>query len=199
MKTVAQDTVVGLTASNICGQSSDTFSAVFFPPIEVELGPDQTLCAGESVILDATWKGASYLWNTGSQDSAIFVNEPNNYVVTITEGDCNKVEQVNIVFETDPCDSLSLCKFEIPNVFTPNSDGLNDVLRIENLCEDFAFQVLIYNRWGSLVYSVMARQRMIWDGFINGKPASDGTYFVQITYNLGGVAKNAKGSFQLLR
>jgi hypothetical protein len=49
------------------------------------------------------------------------------------------------------------------------------------------------------VYSAMARQRMIWDGFINGKPASDGTYFVQITYNLGGVAKNAKGSFQLLR
>jgi PKD repeat protein len=46
VKTVAQDTVVWLTASNICGQSSDTFSAVFFPPIEVELGPDQTLCAG---------------------------------------------------------------------------------------------------------------------------------------------------------
>jgi gliding motility-associated-like protein len=151
------------------------------------------------VILDATWKGASYLWNTGSQDSAIFVNEPNNYVVTITEGDCNEVEQVNVVFEADPCDSLSLCKFEIPNVFTPNSDGLNDGLSVSNLCTDSPFEIFIYNRWGSLVYSAMARQRMIWDGFINGKPASDGTYFVQITYNLGGVAKNAKGSFQLLR
>ncbi|MFH1159802.1 MAG: gliding motility-associated C-terminal domain-containing protein [bacterium] len=71
----------------------------------------------------------------------------------------------------------------IPNAFTPNGDGLNDVFRIlgtppENITE-FHFQ--IFNRWGQVVFSTTNIEEP-WDGTVKGKPSPEGVYVWAIYY-----------------
>jgi gliding motility-associated-like protein len=68
------------------------------------------------------------------------------------------------------------CDTEIPNIFSPNSDGMNDFFRIPGI-EGFPNSRLeIYNRWGSVVFQDQDYKGG-WDGRINGNPVSDGSYF----------------------
>lgn len=64
---------------------------------------------------------------------------------------------------------------EIPNVFTPNEDGVNDLLEIQTTnADEVAFYV--YNRWGKLVYS-NSSSVVSWDGTSNGQPVAEGVYY----------------------
>lgn len=68
---------------------------------------------------------------------------------------------------------------EIPNVFTPNHDGVNDVLTITSK-DAQSMHTQIYNRWGSLVFESNELQP-IWDGNYQNQPVADGVYFVVCT------------------
>ncbi|RMG83874.1 MAG: gliding motility-associated C-terminal domain-containing protein, partial [Bacteroidetes bacterium] len=67
--------------------------------------------------------------------------------------------------------------FEVPNVFTPNGDGINDVFRVKtnNIVE---FSGKVYNRWGELLFEWVG-DKDGWDGYtFAGEPVPEGTYFV---------------------
>lgn len=76
--------------------------------------------------------------------------------------------------------------FEVPNVFTPNGDGVNDEFKLK-LFSVKSYSVKIFNRWGRLVYKFQEsdvspgaadkKSSKGWNGKINGKLASPGTYF----------------------
>jgi gliding motility-associated-like protein len=71
----------------------------------------------------------------------------------------------------------------IPNVISPNNDGVNDVFEIENLPENT--EVIILNRWGNLVYS-SANYQNNWDGKdTSGKELADGVYTYKFTTETG--------------
>ncbi len=72
---------------------------------------------------------------------------------------------------------------DIPNAFTPNGDGWNDLFVIQGLKDDDLNSLVIFNRWGSVIYEAQPYQND-WDGTTNngtmrlaGKRAVDGTYF----------------------
>lgn len=68
----------------------------------------------------------------------------------------------------------------IPNVFSPNQDGVNEFYAIENLPEGSTLEV--FNRWGSLVFKQAPYQNN-WPGNgPNGNPLADGVYFAILTY-----------------
>ena len=72
---------------------------------------------------------------------------------------------------------------EIPNVFTPNNDGLNDVFQIRTTGFD-ALTVTIYNRYGSVVYRYFGLNGT-WDGHNHaGEACVEGTYFVVAEFTL---------------
>ena len=81
---------------------------------------------------------------------------------------------IDTAFNVKTLDSF----LEVPNVFTPNGDGINDEFRVafKSIKE---FHIWIYNRWGRLVYSSDDPGKG-WDGNINGRPASVGTYYYVI-------------------
>lgn len=223
---IEQDTSIWLMATNNCGIRTDTFTITFHPEIQSELGEDTVLCPGQVVHLNAAWEGSSYLWSpVATTDSNITVFAPGeefsaptgvisqaepyvNYVVTVTNGPCQKVEAKAITL-LDHCDTIA-CKFEIPNVFSPNGDGVNDQLIIENSCGERPFKISIYNRWGQLLFEDRStqrspknrdyynreRSRLSWDGTINGSPASAGTYFIVVQGNYGFTQRN---SFTLIK
>lgn len=70
------------------------------PPVDcpVDLGPDQTLCPGQTLVLDATTTGASYSWQDGSTSSTFNVDAPGTYWVEVTTGACSGSDTVVVDF-----------------------------------------------------------------------------------------------------
>ncbi|GET32060.1 hypothetical protein PbJCM13498_09230 [Prolixibacter bellariivorans] len=94
----------------------------------------------------------------------------------------------------------------VPPVFTPNGDGMNDVLKIKTRSlESLDFQIL--NRWGRTVhhfkksgYIPEDSELAAWDGKIGGKPASAGVYFYVVdAVGRDGTRRKRKGFIHLLR
>ncbi len=131
----------------------------------------------------------SYSWDFG--DGTPHSTNPNpthdyplmgNYTVTLTVSSGapnNCTSTYTIVVEVIQPSSMS-----VPNIITPNGDGLNDVFTVESEGIE-TFKINIYNRWGKRVYtfsqdgfSNLKEQKQLWDGNSNsdGKCA-DGTYF----------------------
>lgn len=87
----------------------------------------------------------------------------------------------------------------IPNAFTPNNDGINDVFSIKNMNFQRLIEFRIFNRWGQEIFSTTdARQG--WDGTYKGVPQESGIYKYLIRINTpDGKQKMYKGDISLLR
>ena len=104
-----------------------------------------------------------------------------------------------VCFDTDICDS-----YRLPNVFTPNGDGVNDFFRPFPYDYVESVDMYIYNRWGNLVFKT-TNPDVLWDGtnqFTN-KPCTAGVYFYVCDvneYTLNGIrTRHLNGSVTLLR
>ncbi len=87
---------------------------------------------------------------------------------------------------------------EVPNVFTPNSDGANDFFGAKALGLK-SFSCIIVNRWGRRIYQ-WSNPFESWDGTINSNQASDGVYFYIINaIGMDNKQYNLQGSFYLFR
>ena len=90
---------------------------------------------------------------------------------------------------------------EVPNVFTPNGDGVNDVFQVKawSVTE---FHAVVLNRWGRKVFE-WSDPDAGWDGRINGKYASPGTYYYIVTAKgsekVNPIQYVKKGAFMLIR
>jgi gliding motility-associated-like protein len=95
----------------------------------------------------------------------------------------------------------------IPNVFTPNNDGHNDVFSIQVIDAELisTIEVIIYNRWGEKMYEYTnnesAPELLLWDGVTSsGNKVSEGTYFYVVSYTTKlGETVTQKGTLSLLR
>ena len=73
------------------------------------------------------------------------------------------------------------CKFYVPDIFSPNLDGINDDFRPLSDCVAEDYALLIFNRWGQLVYKTQdASDR--WDGRYQGADCAPGVYTYLLTY-----------------
>ncbi len=113
------------------------------------------------------------------------------------EGDCDG-DGIPNNRDSDPCEPI------IPNGFSPNGDGVNDNFQIPGIEAYKNNKVIIYNRWGNVVYQASRYQNQ-WDGTSNtgirvldtdGK-VPDGTYFYFV--DLGDGSKPRSGSLYINR
>lgn len=92
-------------------------------------------------------------------------------------------------------------KIDVPNVFSPNGDKVNDVFRPFSPDPIVDANVVIHdlrivNRWGKIIFD----GNTSWDGKWNGQPANAEVYYYSMTYSiLGQCPKNVKGDVTLLR
>ncbi len=89
---------------------------------------------------------------------------------------------------------------EVPNIFTPNADGMNDQFIVPCLLNTDQFpnsQVTIYNQWGDEVYRSGTPYLSDWDGTFQGNPLPVATYFYTIDF--GGAREGATGSVRIER
>ncbi|MBK7946098.1 MAG: hypothetical protein IPJ85_12700 [Flavobacteriales bacterium] len=80
----------------------DTAVVTVTPLPVLDLGPDATLCDGQTLLLDATTVGGSYLWQDGSTNATYTVSGPGPYGVTVTANNCSSSDNVNIGYNPLP-------------------------------------------------------------------------------------------------
>ncbi len=149
--------------------------------LTVEQGPrvsfadKDTLFLNPGELLDAQVQAAAYLWNTGDTLAAISIDSMGQYWLQTTGfNGCKSLDTVRVLWGGIP--------FFVPNAFTPNGDGLNDVFKaipLYDYVKDFVLQ--IYNRWGQQIFESRGSTNG-WDGTYQGKPMQQGTYVYRILY-----------------
>ena len=76
--------------------------------------------------------------------------------------------------------TITESKLEVPNAFSPNGDGMNDVLKVkEGYRSIVSFKASVFTRWGKKVYEWNDLEGG-WDGRMGGSYAPDGAYFLKI-------------------
>lgn len=164
---------------DVCTNSDTTIVITSRTPI-VNLGSNQTICFSEVLQLNA-WdsEATSYLWSTGSIDSAINISASGNYAVTVSNKCGSAIDDVNITVE--PCANQVF----VPTAFTPNNDFKNDVLKARAYFPITEFMFRIYNRLGQMIF-LSADITKGWNGEINNKKASTGVYIWELRYKKNG-------------
>jgi gliding motility-associated-like protein len=87
----------------------------------------------------------------------------------------------------------------IPNVFTPDGDGINDYF-FPKYIHIAKIKLLIMNKWGELIYASENLDDQGWDGLVNGQEAPEGNYVYKMTYStLDGREFTESSTFLLAR
>jgi len=157
-----------------CGGGDSTCASIVIvdaPPILLSGVDAISDCSGTPIGLSAEVSGGTgtigLSWSHGDAGASITVPDAAaTYTLTATD-DCGMEASLSLSV-------IAPCGITIPNVFTPNGDGANDLFVIEGI-ERIANSVRIYNRWGNLVFEAN-NYRNTWDG----GDVSDGTYYYEV-------------------
>jgi gliding motility-associated-like protein len=170
------------------------------------------------------------IWHSGQTlvfPIDMFVSDPDSIKndITASSADVKVVVNGNLVYVTAPVNFVGTTSFTltgthdwldetrtytmkvippeafIPTAFTPNNDGLNDILRPTFMGKLLYCHFMIFNRGGQKVFDTKDCLAG-WNGKIQGAEQATGTYVYYLTYRFEGVnekEKNAKGVFTLIK
>jgi len=189
---------VNVTDEYGCSETADV-KIDHFPTPFLKVSSDYFGFTGDLVPLSATGSssGGVYMWSPTEYLSCVncsnpYANPPWATVYTVTfidENGCKVSDEVTIIYES---------LIYIPNTFTPNNNGHNDVFRVEG-GNVVSFHIQIFNRWGEVVYEGDSMEEG-WDGTYKGNDCPDGTYVWKIVYTDAELKNNELvGHVNLLR
>lgn len=196
-------TVIGTNAVNGCTAtasqtvSHETINASFIADTHQGLMPLPLSFTNTSI----NPTGTTYIWDLGNStigSSSVITTTYNTQGVypvflTATKGFCQ-----DTAVQFIKVDLISI--FKIPNVFTPNGDGVNDLFLLDatNMGE---ITMTIFDRWGLKMLESTDVGKMIWDGKTKGGHlVADGTYFYVIkATGLDGALYDLKGTINVFK
>lgn len=91
-----------LTANRNGCEFTDAINLGIRPLPEIELGPNQTTCAGETIVLDASFPNATYTWQDGTTNPTYSATQDGTYEVTLTLDGCTNSDAVDLTFTPLP-------------------------------------------------------------------------------------------------
>lgn len=182
-----------------CNFHTDTIH-VLFPKINLIVSPkDTTIRYGDSIRLQATGAGQYTWWPPVGLDNTTIATpwaKPSKTVYYTVHGfnqyGCQDSTSIRInINYTIP--------YLIPNAFSPNGDGSNDVFKVEGLPLQLLADFKVFNRWGQCVFQASGPKEG-WNGMINGIAAEAGTYYylIRLSYP-DGRTETHKGDVMLIR
>jgi gliding motility-associated-like protein len=173
------------------------FNIEELPGLVLTASSDTLIAAGSSIRLWASgaltyqWSPEQWLDNHRSASPVASPREPVTYTVTgFNEYGCHASLNVHIDINEN---------IFMPNAFSPNGDGINDVFKAGNYGYHKISEFRVFNRWGEEVfYTVQPDQG--WDGYCKGQPADIGIYHYYIRLqNTKGLEQTFKGDVTLIR
>lgn len=179
----------------------DSVWVLVSPPVVANAGPtDTTVVLGQPLQLNASggdtylWSPSTWLSNPNIQNPIALPQDNITYMLTATTAlGCQGSDLINVkVYKVDP-------DLYVPSAFSPNGDGLNDILKPILLGMKELHYFKVFNRWGKLLYST-SQQNQGWDGKFNGKTQDPATYiWMAEGVNYKGELKQKKGYSILIR
>jgi gliding motility-associated-like protein len=169
----------------------DTVLLTFKRGPRFSFGNDTIVCNDQSFKLDPKVSGVTYLWQDGSTASTYTVKQEGTYKLTITDL-CGSYSDEIVVRK------LQACLLLMPNAFTPNNDGTNDLFRIPPGVPLFLDDFSIYDRWGNKIFTTNDIKKG-WDGTYKGTKLSTGVFVYTVSGKLNNEDKFLKGTVLLIR
>lgn len=171
-------------ADEITGSKSITINAVPGVDFSVDTAGQRNTCIFKVVITSEEY---TYEWHFGDGSKTTTTENqvehsysaPGVYTADLLTTDsqgCSSSASKSVKIEASS---------KLPNVFTPNGDGLNDYFMI-SCSEGSRLKLEIFNRWGYKMFSRTGTENIVWDGYNpQGTLVSPGTYFYVITVEEG--------------
>jgi gliding motility-associated-like protein len=189
--------ILKTAGTTACPSAADTIVVTIKAAPVINSGGVKYVLENNSTILTPAISGSNlkYLWTPG-----IFLNSD-----TLPNPVCTPKVDVSykiISIDNFGCSSSAdvfvkvLKPLQIPNVFTPNGDGINEKWEVKNLKDYADCEVEIFNRYGQIVYRSVGYSNE-WDGTLKGKPLPAATYYYII--NLKIAAKPIAGFVDIVR
>lgn len=186
-------------SSGACGREFQ-FDLEAFPYDRREVFPDEgiALCAEGVRAIQPVFIGVPYTFPDGSTGYSYEVEESGTIEVFYSDGCHEYAHSVDV--EVREC----LCPLWVPNAFTPDGDGKNDIFKPVADCPVYDYRLRIFNRWGEQVFE----SRDIDEGWNGSSPNSDYfadnalyIYLIDYVQDLEGldVPTELKGHLNLLR
>lgn len=176
-----------------CFKSDTLIVKLAIPPSDF-LNDKDSICSYEKLVLTPNRSFATYQWNSGLNTKTIEVKDPGQYWLKVTDNNkCSATDTITIY----PRQCLG--GFYIPNAFTPNNDGRNDVFKpvIGGELQYYTFS--IYNRWGEVVFKTTDISKG-WDGNFKGMQSDSNVFIWTCSYQLEGEARIFdRGTVMLIR
>ena len=133
-------------------------------------------CKNESLVLSSSIANSNnYIWNNGSNSNLLTIFESGLYSVSTSNKCGTSIDKFTVIFNDCDCDVF------IPNTFTPDEDEFNQTFKIKTSCNFIDFHLLIYNRWGEVVFESYDADEY-WDGNYGVYKAQDGIYTYKVSY-----------------
>lgn len=165
--------VYSVSVSDANCSNSDTINVINLTHSYIAIG-DTSFCDGETWNISLAPQN-QYQWFDGSISYFKSISDSGDYFVQITDNCKSYTDSFRL--ETEDCS----CLIFVPNVFTPNNDGINDNFYPVINCELDDYQIYIFNRWGKLIFE-SSDQYEVWNGKYQGNDVPEGVYFYRINY-----------------
>lgn len=202
-----ETSIYGVAVTTLAGCTWNGTISVAVSPIMggmVTATVDQTIVEpGTTVQLMATpAQGTTFHWIPANlvSDSTIanptaVVQETTTFTVTVSDGTCTKSVSVTVQVHDLLCEDPDIF---VPNTFTPNNDGNNDLLFVRGRAvRELEFKV--FDRWGEKVFETND-QKIGWDGTYKGKPVDPAVFVYHLTvFCVDGQRFFTKGNVTVVR
>jgi gliding motility-associated-like protein len=175
---------------------------------DFNLGPDTTIIAGTSVTLSAGDfnPGWTYQWSTGSglpQITLAELDRDTTVGLLVSSNLCQNYDDILIkVIQDTAVQQHDL--IWMPNVFSPDGDGLNDIFRpVVTIDPTVNYELYVYDRWGTEIF-YSSETGNGWDGSYMGRQCHGDVYVYLVRYWLNDQKQSApmnilKGPFLLMK
>lgn len=182
-----------------CRDTLKTSIIVHPKPVIESFPADTTIKYGQSITLHA-FGGSQYIWSPTATMAFDMTSTPR---VTPVQPTAYVVMGMNefgcMGFDTSVVNLDFTKETQLPNAFSPNGDGLNDIFKIQNIGFRKLLLFQVFDRWGNKLFDTVNPDEG-WDGSYKGKSADIGTYYYIIKLGYpNDVVETYRGDVTLVR
>lgn len=165
-----------------CDTFHKSFSLKYRQPVLQLTDIDTTFC-WNNIRLSLRLNQDQYRWYYDEKlyvQWVLDIKEEGKHSLKVVDTVCNTESSNTITIRTKVCEDC----IRMPNAFTPNMDGMNDILLPHFYCDIQNYELKIFNRFGELVFETSSPQTG-WDGTYKGSKCDLGVYFYQVSGKYG--------------